>query len=41
MDHDGGGTPQDLVIQTWTMYSIAMFIFLLRLYVALHSISNV
>ncbi|KAE9365738.1 hypothetical protein N431DRAFT_385617 [Stipitochalara longipes BDJ] len=32
MAHDGGGSPQDLVVQTWTMYSIAMVLFLLRIY---------
>jgi hypothetical protein len=35
MAHDGGGSPQDLVVQTWTMYSIAMVLFLLRMYVVL------
>ena len=31
MAHDGGGSPHDLVVQTWIMYSIAMVLFLLRL----------
>ncbi|KAN0090605.1 hypothetical protein V8E51_019184 [Hyaloscypha variabilis] len=32
MANDGGGSPQDLVVQTWIMYSIAMVLFLLRMY---------
>jgi hypothetical protein len=31
MANDGGGSPQDLVVQTWIMYSIAMVLFLLRM----------
>ncbi|OJJ43916.1 hypothetical protein ASPZODRAFT_72646 [Penicilliopsis zonata CBS 506.65] len=30
MANDGGGSPHDLVVQTWTMYSIAMVLVLLR-----------
>lgn len=33
MANDGGGSPHDLVVQTWIMYSIAILLFLVRLYV--------
>ncbi|OKL58271.1 hypothetical protein UA08_06854 [Talaromyces atroroseus] len=32
MANDGGGTPQQLVVQSWIMYSIGVIIYLLRLY---------
>ncbi|KAF8858590.1 hypothetical protein BDZ45DRAFT_704668 [Acephala macrosclerotiorum] len=32
MANDGGGSPQDLVVQTWIMYSIAITLYLMRLY---------
>ena len=33
MSTDGGGSPHDLVVQTWIMYSIAILLFMVRLYV--------
>ncbi|KUJ07447.1 uncharacterized protein LY89DRAFT_601132 [Mollisia scopiformis] len=30
--NDGGGSPQDLIAQTWIMYSIAIALFLTRIY---------
>ncbi|KAH8810753.1 hypothetical protein F5884DRAFT_897308 [Xylogone sp. PMI_703] len=32
MAHDGGGSPHDLVAQTWTMYSLAILLYLIRVY---------
>ncbi|GKZ17245.1 hypothetical protein AbraCBS73388_007297 [Aspergillus brasiliensis] len=32
MANDGGGSPHDLVVQTWIMYSIAILLFLVRLF---------
>jgi hypothetical protein len=32
MANDGGGSPQDLVVQTWIMYSIAILLYLMRVY---------
>jgi hypothetical protein len=32
MANDGGGTPQQLVVQSWIMYSIGIVIYLLRMY---------
>ncbi|PWY92854.1 hypothetical protein BO70DRAFT_20403 [Aspergillus heteromorphus CBS 117.55] len=29
---DGGGSPHDLVVQTWIMYSIAMLLFVIRVF---------
>ncbi|PYH93415.1 hypothetical protein BO71DRAFT_420082 [Aspergillus ellipticus CBS 707.79] len=32
MAKDGGGSPHDLVVQTWIMYSIAMLLFVIRVF---------
>ncbi|RAL05159.1 uncharacterized protein BO80DRAFT_178392 [Aspergillus ibericus CBS 121593] len=32
MSTDGGGSPHDLFVQTWIMYSIAMLLFLVRVF---------
>ncbi|RAL12189.1 UbiD family decarboxylase [Aspergillus homomorphus CBS 101889] len=32
MASDGGGSPHDLVVTTWIMYSVAMLLFFVRLY---------
>ncbi|KAJ6102925.1 hypothetical protein N7486_005352 [Penicillium sp. IBT 16267x] len=32
MSGQGGGTPQDLVVQSWIMYSIGILVFLVRIY---------
>lgn len=34
MASDGGGSAHDLVVTTWVMYSIAMLLFVVRLYVS-------
>lgn len=35
MAKDGGGSPHDLVVQSWIMYAIGMALYLLRLYACL------
>jgi hypothetical protein len=32
MAADGGGSPHDLVVQSWIMYTIGIILYLLRLY---------
>jgi hypothetical protein len=32
MAADGGGSPHDLVVQSWIMYTIGIILYLIRLY---------
>lgn len=40
MPNDGGGTPHDLVVQSWIMYGIGILFFIVRLFVLPSLICN-